>query len=79
MELSSGLTELRRLNERVPRPARLPTQAEVEAVEARLGVRFHPGGFEELFVKYRTDGEPAQGEGFIADATKLHASEFEVT
>lgn len=47
-----------------------------EAVE--LLVSFHPGGFEELFLKYRTDREgPPVGEGFIADATRDFASEFE--
>ena len=46
-----------------------------EAVE--MLVSFHPAGLETLFVKYRTDGPgPAEGEGFIADATRLHASEF---
>ena len=41
-------------------------------------VTFHPAGLEMLFVKYRTDGGgPSAGDGFVADATRLHASEFE--
>jgi mannose-6-phosphate isomerase-like protein (cupin superfamily) len=41
-------------------------------------VGFVPAGMEMLFVKYRTDGDgPAKGEGFVADATRLFASEFE--
>lgn len=48
-----------------------------ETVE--LLVSFHPGGFEELFLKYRTDGDgPSAGDGFVADGTALFASEFEV-
>jgi quercetin dioxygenase-like cupin family protein len=52
--------------------------ANVSGAPVALLVSFHPGGFEELFVKYRTDQEPAvDGDGFIADATRLFASEFE--
>jgi hypothetical protein len=40
--LDEVIAELRRRNEPVPRPAPLPTEDEVEAAEARLGVRFHP-------------------------------------
>lgn len=41
-------------------------------------VSFHPGGFEELFVKYRSDQDPPPAaEGFIEEAMRLHASEFE--
>jgi hypothetical protein len=47
--------------------------------EVRLLVSFVPGGLDEVFLKYRTDREgPAPGEGFIADATRLYASEFEL-
>ncbi len=43
-----------------------------------LLVSFHPGGLEELFLKYRTDGvDGAVGDGFVADAARLYASEFE--
>ena len=52
--------------------------ANTSGEEVELLVSFHPGGFEELFLKYRTDREgPADGEGFIADATRDFASEFE--
>ena len=51
--------------------------ANVSGAAVELLVSFHPGGFEELFVKYRTDQNSAAGDGFIADATRLHASEFE--
>jgi hypothetical protein len=40
--LDQVLRRLRSLNEPVPKPMRLPTAAEVEAIERRLGVRFHP-------------------------------------
>lgn len=47
-----------------------------EAVEMLVG--FYPAGLEMLFVKYRTDRPDAlAAEGFVADATRLHASEFE--
>ncbi len=37
-----------------------------------------PGGFEELFVRYRTDQErPSGGSGFVADATRDFDSSFE--
>lgn len=52
--------------------------ANTSGEEVELLVSFHPGGFEELFLKYRTDREgPADGEGFIADATRDFASDFE--
>src|SRR4030095_10563626 len=40
MALPEVIQTLRRLNEPVPRPARLPTEAEVATAEQRLGVRF---------------------------------------
>ena len=47
-----------------------------EAVE--LLVSFHPGGFEQLFVTHRTDQDPPPSpNGFLDDATRLFASEFE--
>lgn len=50
-----------------------PSRATVE-----LLVSFHPAGLEALFEAYRTDREgPPPGEGFIADATRLHSSEYE--
>ena len=43
-----------------------------------LLVGFTPGGFEQLFVKYRTDQiEPPDPSGFMREATELHASEFD--
>lgn len=52
--------------------------ANVSDSEVELLVGFHPGGFEELFIKYRTDqAEAPAGDGFIADATRHYASEFE--
>ncbi len=40
MKLSEVIAELRTLNEPAPKPARLPTETEVAAVEKRLGIRF---------------------------------------
>jgi SMI1-KNR4 cell-wall len=42
MKIQESVAQLRRVNEPVPTPARLPTEAEVAAAEQRLGVRFHP-------------------------------------
>jgi len=43
-----------------------------------LLVSFHPGGFEELFVIHRSDQQPPPSPtGFMDDARKLFASEFE--
>lgn len=39
--LDEAIAQLRTLNEPVPKPMRLPTLAEVEAIESMLGVRFH--------------------------------------
>jgi hypothetical protein len=41
MSLAEVIAELRSLNEPVPVPPRLPTEAEVAAAESALGVRFH--------------------------------------
>jgi putative acetyltransferase len=44
-----------------------------------LLVSFHPGGLEELFLKYRTDGGgPEAGDGFTADAERLFGSAFDL-
>ena len=52
--------------------------ANLSGAAVELLVSFYPGGLESLFLKYRTDSEtPAEGEGFISDATRLFASEFE--
>ena len=43
-----------------------------------LLVAFHPGGFEELFVAHRTDqSPPPRPNGFVEDARRRFASEFE--
>ena len=43
-----------------------------------LLVSFHPGGFEELFVRHRSDQEPSPpAPGFVEDAVRLFNSEFE--
>jgi quercetin dioxygenase-like cupin family protein len=53
--------------------------ANVSGAPVDLLVSFHPGGLEELFLKYRTDGAgPADGEGFMADATRLFGSAFDL-
>jgi quercetin dioxygenase-like cupin family protein len=50
----------------------------VSGAPVELLVGFHPGGFEELFVTYRTDGgDAAGGAGFMAEGTARYASEFE--
>lgn len=47
-----------------------------EAVE--LLVSFHPGGFETLFIKHRTDQDPPPSPtGFMDEARRDFASEFE--
>ena len=40
MNMSEVINELRRLNQPVPKPFRLPTEDEVKAAENRLGVKF---------------------------------------
>ena len=42
----------------------------------KMLVTFTPGGFEELFLKYRTDGNAIAEDNFIADATNNYQSEF---
>lgn len=39
--LDAAIQAYRQLNQPVPRPQRLPTQEEVDAMEAQLGTRFH--------------------------------------
>jgi mannose-6-phosphate isomerase-like protein (cupin superfamily) len=45
--------------------------------DVEMLVVFSPGGFEGLFVKYRTDQPESNGDGFEADAKRLFATEFE--
>ena len=53
--------------------------ANVSGEPVELLVSFHPGGLEELFLKYRTDcAGPAAGEGFMADAERLFRSAFDL-
>ena len=53
--------------------------ANVSGAPVELLVSFHPGGLEELFLKYRTDGAgPAEGDGFMADAERLFGSTFDL-
>jgi hypothetical protein len=42
MTLDQAITELRKRNQKVPLPLRLPTRDEVQECELRLGTRFHP-------------------------------------
>lgn len=52
--------------------------ANVAAEAAELLVSFHPGGFEELFITHRSDQTPPPApNGFVDDARRLFASEFE--
>ena len=52
--------------------------ANVSGGEVDLLVSFHPSGFEELFVTHRSDQKPPPSPtGFIDDAVRLFASEFE--
>ncbi|HZC15960.1 MAG TPA: cupin domain-containing protein [Caulobacteraceae bacterium] len=53
--------------------------ANVSGAPVELLVGFHPGGLEDLFLKYRTDAaEPAEGDGFKADAERLFGSVFDL-
>ena len=45
--------------------------------DVEMMVMFSPGGFEELFLKYRTDQPEPSGDGFVADALRLFDTEFE--
>jgi quercetin dioxygenase-like cupin family protein len=52
--------------------------ANISDAPVNLLVSFVPAGLEELFLKYRTDGDrPPPEPGFVADATDHFASEFE--
>lgn len=62
---------------RVP-PGTRHGYANVSGEEVELLVSFHPGGFEQLFLRYRTDRDgPPAGDGFMADAVRDFGSEFE--
>lgn len=50
----------------------------VSGAPVELLVSFHPGGFEELFVRHRSDQHPPpRPGGFVEDATAVFGSEFE--
>jgi mannose-6-phosphate isomerase-like protein (cupin superfamily) len=52
--------------------------ANVSGAEVELLVSFHPGGFEELFITHRSGQQPPpSATGFMDDARRLFASEFE--
>ena len=61
---------------RVP-PGTRHGYANVSGAPVELLVSFHPGGFEELFLRYRTDQAEMPSEGFVAEAVRVHASAFE--
>ncbi len=62
---------------RVP-PGTRHGYANPEGNEVSMLVTFVPGGFEQLFVKYRTDEKcNLGGPGFVDEATADFASEFE--
>jgi mannose-6-phosphate isomerase-like protein (cupin superfamily) len=53
--------------------------ANLSGAAVELLVSFHPGGLEELFLKYRTDGTGlAPGDGFTAEAERLFGSSFDL-
>jgi mannose-6-phosphate isomerase-like protein (cupin superfamily) len=45
--------------------------------DVELLVMFMPGGFEELFVRHRTDQPAVRGGGFVADALEFFGTNFE--
>ena len=50
----------------------------VSGAPVEMVVTFVPGGFEALFLEYRTDTHvPSSGPGFVEDARRLFASSFE--
>lgn len=52
--------------------------ANVSGAPVVMLVSFHPGGFEQLFVRHRSDqGPPPSPLGFIEEAVANFASEFE--
>ena len=49
--------------------------ANVSGAPVKLLVSFHPGGFEQLFVRHRTDQDPGRsGDGFPNSASRVWAS-----
>lgn len=50
----------------------------ISGAPVKMLVTFTPGGFESLFLKYRTDRTGTTGDGFVADAIKFYQSEFDL-
>ena len=50
----------------------------MSGADVELLVWFSPGGFEQLFLEYRTDHATSTGPGFIADAERHFGTTFEV-
>jgi len=42
MSLNESIAALRKANQSVPKPARLPTEIEIANAEEKIGIRFHP-------------------------------------
>ncbi|MDF2902235.1 MAG: cupin 2, barrel [Phenylobacterium sp.] len=62
---------------RVPPGAR-HGYANLSGEPVELLVSFHPGGFEELFIRHRSDQDPSPAPlGFVEDAVRRFNSEFE--
>ena len=73
-------TDMTRLGEgdvvRVP-PGTKHGYRNVSGAPVELLVWFTPGGFEQLFVTYRTDQTNLNEDGFVAEATGRFNSQFE--
>ena len=76
--LNDQVTTMRRGDfVRVP-PGTRHGYANISGQPVEMLVSFYPGGFEQLFIRYRTDiDNPLEGSGFITDAVADFASEFE--
>jgi mannose-6-phosphate isomerase-like protein (cupin superfamily) len=48
----------------------------VSGAPVEMLIGFYPGGFERLFIKYRTDQEHPPAPGFIEEATADYGSKF---
>ena len=52
--------------------------ANLSGGDVEMLVSFHPGGFEELFIRHRSDQDPPPAaDGFMREAMERFASEFE--
>jgi hypothetical protein len=74
---------LERLRQSSPDFVRVPPgtrhgYANLSGAPVDLLVSFHPGGFEELFVRHRSDQDPPPPPmGFVKDAVEFFDSAFE--